>query len=149
MPAALCDAEVRVVAEGVEDATGEAAEGCGGHRGGEEWGWFAGELKCCVGKVFALFSTLFVLVTLYVMARTLRRWRQDDTKGRGGTRKKGKGKKTTSTGLTAAEKKALGRKSRKALVGIIVGLWDLGVGGGVMSWRNAKKVLNDSYPPPL
>lgn len=67
---------------------------------------------------------------------TLRRWRQGDTKGRGGTRKKGKGKKTTSTGLTTAEKKALGRKSRKALVGIISALVAaLGVGGGVMALR--------------
>ena len=93
-----------------------------------------GRIKMFVGKVFALISTLFVHVTLYVVARTLRRWRQDDTKGRGGTRKKEK--KTTSTGLTAAEKKALGRKSRKALVGIISALVAaLGVGGGVMGFR--------------
>ena len=90
----------------------------------------------------ALFSTLFVLVVRD--GRTLRRW-PGRNEGRGGTRKKGKGKKTTSTGLTAAEKKALGRKSRKALVGIIVGLLALGVGGGVMSLKGEEPMSVQCY----
>ena len=95
-----------------------------------------GRIKMLRWEGIALISTLFVLVTL--QWPELRRYSQDDT-GRGG---EGKGKKSVD-GLTAAVK-ALGRKSRKALVGIIVGLLALGVGGGVMVYRRLRNGGNSS-----